>query len=93
MYLNPPACEDDWEITEGAGTFGGQFVAAESLAECLSQCLANPDCVAIDASTQAPFFCFLHDNQSLQMNENYANPVISQYLLIRRCAGTCRISS
>ncbi len=79
------ACEEDWDITPGMGSVGGEFQTASSLQHCLDLCLSHPDCVAVDVSAQAPFFCFLHDNQSLTANDTYTNPSMSQYMLLTRC--------
>ncbi len=78
-------CEDEWDMSPEVGTLGGEFRTAESLEDCLDQCLARPDCVAVDARTELPFFCFLHTNQSLTDNEDYTNTFISQYVLRTRC--------
>ncbi len=96
MYVAPfpivPDCEEEWEITQGTGTVGGQFVRAESTTECLALCLADPYCTAVDISNQAPFFCFLHSNDSLHNNEVYFSEFISQHVLLNRCPCTLRLA-
>ncbi len=79
------ACEAEWEVVAAKGTLGGEFQDATSLQECLDLCLADPECVAADFGNQAPFFCFLHSNRSLNENEDYFNPFIFQHVLKSRC--------
>ncbi len=79
------ACETEWEISPNTGTTGGTFVAAQTVEECRDLCIADPDCLAIDASSTSPVLCFLHTNQSLNGGDNFTNSFISQHILVNRC--------
>ncbi len=78
-------CETEWKVSSNTGTTGGEFVGAQSLEDCRDLCLANPECVAVDVSLEAPFLCFLHTNQSLGDGDNYTSPFISQDMVVNRC--------
>ncbi len=79
------ACEDRWVMNAGMGTVGGQFQEAASVQECMDLCLADPECAAVDVSSQVPFFCFLHSDTDMVSNDNYTSELISQYVLMERC--------
>ncbi len=86
LHTLSPECEDEWDVILGMGTLGGDFQVVDIQKDCLDLCLSDPDCVAVDVSTQAPFFCFVHSNQSLLDNESYNNTLILQQRLTKRCA-------
>ncbi len=83
----PPVCEDSWSVFPGIATLGGVFSSVESQAACRSLCVADPGCVAVDISNGSPFFCFIHNNDSLTHNEPYNSEFIAQHRLDRRCLG------
>ncbi len=83
--LYPAGCEVEWEVLPSTGTVGGEFRPAADIEECLTLCAEDLTCVAVDVTTISPTICIVHTNQSLHSNDNYTNPVMSQYIIQNRC--------